>query len=102
MVLAQVDPSTVAQGFAKDLNTALAWGLALALFAVAFLVRQVLTDREKHAAEIAALNKAARDDLRADAREQREILQQIVPLAAKLVEGVETIERLTESLTEEG
>lgn len=102
MVLGQVDPATVAGGFSKDLTTALAWGLALALIAVAYLFRQISANNAEHAKEIAALNKAQFEQLRADAKEQREILQQIVPLAGKLVEGVETLERVIESTTEEG
>jgi hypothetical protein len=41
-------------------------------------------------------------NMREDAKEQREILQEVIPLAAKLVDGVDTLERVTDKLTSRG
>lgn len=79
--LAQVDPSTLASGLEKN---PLAWGLALALLALGFLFK--LLNDEK-AAHLTTIKEAA--------KEQREILQQVVPLTTKLIEALEILERLT-------
>lgn len=77
-----MDVSTVAGGLASN---PLAWGLALALAAIAFLFRALMSAQ-----------KELTDTIKADAKEQREILQQIVPLATRLTETAELFERLLE------
>lgn len=85
LLLAQVDPSAVANGLSKD---PLAWGLALALVAIVFLYKQNADLRAEQLSQ-----------MRADAKEQREILQQVVPLAEKMIE---VTERLTDRLDRDG
>lgn len=88
MLLAQVDPTPavpIAEGLAKN---PLAWttlGLALA---VAYLFRTLIALYSKHI-----------ETVRADAKDSRDLLAQIVPLSAKLTEGIEVIERITERLS---
>lgn len=99
-VLAQIDPTAaVAQGLSGGNAQALAWGLAISLAVIAYLYKQISDLRREHAVELAAKSKELADQLRADAKEQREILSQIVPLAAKLVDALEAVERLTDQLT---
>jgi hypothetical protein len=100
-LLAQVDPSTVANGLSKDLNTALAWGLALALLAIAYLFKSQNDERKEYAKALEAAQTKLVETIRADAKEQREILSQIVPLSTKLTEGLEILERVTDTLTRE-
>lgn len=76
-----MDPATVANGLASN---PLAWGLALTLGAVVYLFRELNSARQAHI-----------ETIKADAKEQREILTQIVPLSAKLTEGLEILERMT-------
>lgn len=87
---------TVAKGLAEN---PLAWFLALSLLAVAYLFRLVSTEREAAAKALADLQARYVDTIRADAKEQREILFQIVPLASKLTESLEILERLTDAIT---
>jgi hypothetical protein len=99
MPLAQVDPtSAIAGGLAAN---PLAWGLALALVAIAYLFKTLSEERKNAAVELASLRDKQVEQLKQDAKEQREILSQIVPLAAKLVDGLEVLERLTDSIPEE-
>jgi hypothetical protein len=100
MVLAQVvDPTAaVANGLTQS---PLAWGLALALGAVAYLFRTLNEERRASAQAIADVQAKLVETIRADAKEQREILSQVVPLATKLTEGLEILERVTEHLTKE-
>lgn len=93
-----MDPTPIAQGLASN---PLAWGLALALAAIAYLFRELQGARVAHAKEIADAQAKLIETIRADAKEQREILGQIVPLAAKLTEGLEILERLTEAVGRE-
>lgn len=98
-VLAQIDPKAAADGLVGP--AALGWiivGLVIALLAV--VRAYVLLGRESKA-EVTAMQKEARETQRADAKEQRELLMQIVPLSAKLTEGLESLERITDRLTRE-
>lgn len=102
MVLAQVDPTAaVAGGLAGGNATALAWALAIAGGVIVYLYKQVSDLRSTHAAELAALQKETKEAQKSDAKEQRELLMQIVPLSAKLTEGLESLERITDRLTRE-
>jgi len=111
-MLAQVDPTkAIAEGLGANF---LPYALALVLLALVFVVRAFMTQGAEHRAELKAIAVAAeaRDkahaealalahnerlvDMKNDAKEQREILSQIVPLAAKLTEGLEILERLTQ------
>lgn len=98
MVLGQIDPKVAAEGLGSNF---LPWALVLTLVALAFVVRAYLAQNTAHAAEIAAMQKEARETQRADAKETRELLMQIVPLSAKLTEGLESLERITDRLTRE-
>ena len=95
ITLAQIDPS----GFSKDLNSALALGLALALAAIGYLFKSQNDERREHAKALEAAQAKLVETIRADAKEQREILSQIVPLSTKLTEGLEILERVTDTLT---
>lgn len=114
-VLAQVDPTKViADGLSGGtLTQALGYACALLIIFIGLLLRAYLAQGTEHRAELArrdeakdaatkahadAVEKLSADrlvDMKADAKEQREILSQIVPLAAKLTEGLEILERLT-------
>lgn len=97
MLLAQIDPATVANGLASN---PLAWIAALALAASGYLFTIIMRDRKDHAAELAQVRKEHLESIKADAKEQREILGQIIPLAGKLVEGLESLERITDKVTQ--
>ncbi len=99
IVLAQVDPKAAADGLVGP--AALGWiivGLVIALVAV---VRAYVVLSRENKAELATREKEARETAKADAKEQREMLMQIVPLSAKLTEGLESLERITDRLTRE-
>lgn len=82
-LLAQISGTAeVAEGLARN---PLAWGCALAGAAVAYLFKALLAEQRAHL-----------ETVRAGASQQREILQQIVPLASKLTEAVDTLERVTD------
>lgn len=116
-MLAQVDPTkAIADGFGTQF---LPYALALVTLALVGVFKllwdqsrghatEIAATNKAHTEEISALNKAHSDalalahterlaDMKADAKEQREILSQIVPLAAKLTEGLEILERLTQA-----
>jgi hypothetical protein len=98
--LAQVEAAnSVADGLAKN---PLAYVCALAILGAAFTLRGWLSEKDKSAATINALNQTMIVNMREDAKEQREILQEVIPLAAKLVDGVDTLERVTDKLTSRG
>ena len=101
--LAQIDLKPGADGLGSNF---LPWACAILIAALVYVVKHAVDTNAKHAGEIAALQlthataleKVSADrlaDVKADAKEQREILNQIVPLSAKLVEGLEILERLT-------
>lgn len=97
--LAQIEVvKPVAEGLGSNF---LPWALAIALVAIGVLFKLLWDEKTKHAAEMAAREKEAREIARADAKEQRELLMQIVPLSAKLTEGLESLERITDRLTRE-
>jgi hypothetical protein len=98
LILGQIDPTPVADGLAKN---PLAWGLALSLLAIGYLFRTMNDERKAHATALEAAQKTLVETIKADAKEQREILSQIVPLSSKLTEGLEILERVTDSLTRE-
>lgn len=79
--MVQIDPAAAADGLTKN---PLAWGLVIAIAAIGYLFRELSAARAAHL-----------ETIKADAKEQREILTQIVPLSAKLTEGLEIIERMT-------
>lgn len=81
IVFAQVDPTPIANGLEKN---PLAWGLALTLLALAYMFKLLTAERAAHVQTI-----------KDAAKEQREILQQVVPLTTKLIEALEILERLT-------
>lgn len=81
IVFAQVDPTVVANGLEKN---PLAWGLALTLIALGYLFKLLNDEKTAHLVTIKEASK-----------EQREILQQVVPLTTKLIEALEILERLT-------
>lgn len=91
-----MDPAVAANGFASN---PLAWGLVAALAAVGFLFRTLSAERAAFAAALERNQTQLVETLKADAKEQREILSQIVPLATRLTEGIEILERI--SLTKE-
>ena len=80
-VFAQIDPTPIANGLEKN---PLAWGLALSLLAIGYMFKLLTTERNAHIQTIKEASK-----------EQREILQQVVPLTTKLIEALEILERLT-------
>ena len=82
----------LAQGLASN---PLAWGLALALGAVGYLFKMLSEDRKTFAQALASQQAALVETLKEDAKEQREILSQIVPLASKIVDGIEALERIS-------
>lgn len=82
LVLAQVTSEVVAEGLARN---PLAWGLALVGGACVYLFRALLAEQRAHL-----------ETVRAAAVQQREILTQVVPLASRLTEAVDTLERVTE------
>lgn len=84
--------SELAQGLASN---PLAWGLALALGAVGYLFKLLSEDRKAFAQALASQQAALVETLKEDAKEQREILSQIVPLASKIVDGIEALERIS-------
>jgi apolipoprotein N-acyltransferase len=97
-VLGQLDPKAAAEGLGANF---LPWALVIVLFALAWVVKAYVDQGQKHALELAAVQKEARETQRADAKETRELLMQIVPLSAKLTEGLESLERITDRLTRE-
>lgn len=97
MLLAQIDPSTVANGLQAN---PLAWIAALALLAAGYLFNVILRDRKDHAAELAAVRNEHLQTIKEDAKEQREILAQVIPLATKLTEGLESLERIADKVTQ--
>lgn len=114
MLLVQVDPERLASGLAAN---PLAWGLVLTIGAIVFLFKALIDGKSTAAKELAeAKAQAAKDladeraklgaaladaqaklveQLRADAKEQKETLSSIVPLAHKLTEALEILERVT-------
>ncbi|GMV19034.1 MAG: hypothetical protein AMXMBFR56_72580 [Polyangiaceae bacterium] len=83
LVLAQVAAtSEIAEGLAKN---PLAWGLVLVGAACAYLFKSLMAEQKAHL-----------ETVRASAVQQREILTQVVPLASRLTEAVDTLERVTE------
>lgn len=96
MIWAQLDPSVAADSLAKN---PLAYVAALGLFSTAFLLRSLLAEKDSSAAALNAMNSKMIESMKEDAKEQREILSQVIPLASKLVDGVETLERVTDKLT---
>ena len=92
-----MDPSTVATGLASN---PLAWGLALSLGAIGYLFKQPSAEREARAKDLADSQAKLIEQLRVDAKDQREILSQILPLSTKLSEGLEILVRVTDQITE--
>lgn len=99
LFLAQLDAKTAAEGIGANF---LPWAIVGLCIALGFTVKAYLAKSAEvaalHVAQAAALEKAASErlaDVKADAKEQREILSQIVPLSTKLTEGLEILERLT-------
>lgn len=95
-MLAQIDPTAAAESLAHN---PLAYVAALALLAVGFLFRLLNEERKAHALALETARTAHLETVKADAKEQREILSQIVPLASKLTEGLDILERITDKLT---
>lgn len=91
-----MDPSIVANGLASN---PLAWGLGLALAAIGALFKLLSDERHRSAEKLEALQKAHIETIKADAKEQRELLFQIIPLTSKLMQAIETVERITDNLT---
>lgn len=91
-----MDPSPLANGLASN---PLAYMCAIALGVIAYLYKSRDDDRREAAKVLADLQTKYVETIRADAKEQREILAQVVPLTAKLTEGLELLEKLTDSLT---
>ena len=86
-ILAQVDPTTaMANGFATN---PLAWGLAIALVAVGFLFRELRIEQQKRI-----------EAEREGANRMIETLKEMIPLANKLTECVELLDRAVERLTD--
>lgn len=88
----------MANGLAQD---PLAWGLVLALGAVVYLYRQNEALRAKAIADMQAANDKLLVTVREDAASQRALLEQVIPLAMKLTEGIEALERVVELIPEE-
>lgn len=83
LVLAQAAvTSEIAEGLARN---PLAWGLVLVGGACAYLFRALMSEQKAHL-----------ETVRSAAVQQREILTQVVPLASRLTEAVDTLERVTE------
>lgn len=80
-----MDPTPFAEGLAKN---PLAWGLALALIVIGYLFRLVIAQHEKHV-----------ETIKAAAKDQREILAQVIPLSVKLMTAIELLERITDKIT---
>lgn len=93
-----MDPTPIANGLASN---PLAWGLAIALVVIAYLYRQISEERRQYGVDLAQAQAKLIETLREDAKEQRAILSQIVPLSTRLTEAIEIIERLTDSLTKD-
>lgn len=85
MILAQVDPSTLADGLARN---PLAWLAALLILAVGYLFVRLNQAQAAHM-----------ETIRQEAKEQREILREVVPLTVKLTESLEALERITDKVT---
>jgi hypothetical protein len=85
MLLAQIDPTPIAEGLAKN---PLAWISAVLLVAVGYLFRRLGEVQKEHM-----------ETIRQEAKEQREILREIVPLTVKLTESLETLEKITDRVT---
>lgn len=90
--------SEIATGLASQ---PLAWCLALALGALVYLFKTLDSERKAHASELLDSQTKLIESIRADAKEQREILSQIVPLSTRLTEGLEILERVMHSATKE-
>lgn len=91
-MLAQIDPSVVANGLA---SAPIAWIAALALGGGVYLFRLLNEERKAHLAEVAALQATLLSTVKAGAEEQRKLLTELIPLSEKLSEGLEILERLT-------
>lgn len=91
-----MDQAIVADGLTKN---PLAWGLVLALGAIGVLFKLLSDERQRSADKLEATRKEHIETIKADAKEQREILFQIIPLTAKLTQAIETVERITDNLT---
>lgn len=114
-MLAQIDPKAAADGLVGP--AALGWIIVGLVIALAFVVRaymaqntehakaladanakhaaELSAERAAHSAALAGVQAQLIEQLRTDAKEQRELLMQIVPLAGKLTEGLEIIESLS-------
>lgn len=97
--LAQIDPTPIAEGLAKN---PLAWISALGLLSSAWLLRTLLTEKEKAALAVDVANRAMVESMKEDQKEQKQIMGEIIPLASKLVDAIETVERVTDKLTTRG
>jgi hypothetical protein len=85
-VTATTDPAApIADGLIRN---PLAYICALLIIACVFLFKQLSDSRKEHL-----------ETVKAGAKDQREILTQIVPLTTKLTEGLEILERVTDKLT---
>lgn len=78
-----MDPTPIANGLASN---PLAWMLALALLAIGYLFRLLMS-----------MNSRLIEAHQTNAKDQREILSQIIPLVTQLTEAVEILERLTDT-----
>lgn len=97
-LLAQVDPAGAAEGLAKN---PLAYIAAVLLLSLGYMFKLYAEERTRSAAALETARAAHLETVKADAKDQREILSQIVPLASKLTDGLEILERVTDKLTRE-
>lgn len=104
LMLAQIDPKAAADGLVGP--AALGWIIVGLVIALVFVVRAYMAQNTAHAkaladanaahaAEVAAMQKEMRETQRSDAKEMRELVRETVPLAGKLTEGLEILERLS-------
>lgn len=98
IVLGQVDPVTASKALSQD---PLAYMLIIAFLTIAYLFRDNRARENDLRKEISDLHVKLAETIRADAKEQREILMTATPLLTKLTEGLEILERVTDSLSKD-
>lgn len=86
------DPTTIANGFAQN---PLAWVAMLAMCGGVYLFKLMNDERKAHLAEVSALQATLLATVKSGGEEQRKLLMEVVPLSAKLSEGLEILERLS-------
>lgn len=108
--IAQLDPTIIADGLGKN---PLLWIATLSLLVNGWMFRTMMADKkesaaallaekEKSASAVDAANRAMVEALKEDQKEQKQIMGEIIPLAGKLVDAIETVNRVADKLTARG